>query len=144
MPFWPSGMSSQRGYKTGSAQSVTLPPPRLLAFLSPVEGAGGAVLLGAGGAECEGSLTLALSPTPYPQSVSSSPLIEPDVRISRIRLSDRFHAKAFSAAALAFARLRDSASRFVDGSCFPERPGPVEMGVPSGSDESETQSGREE
>ncbi len=28
----------------------------------------------------------------HPQSVSSSPLIEPDVRISRIRLSDRFHA----------------------------------------------------
>ena len=27
----------------------------------------------------------------YPQPVSSSPLIEPDVRISRIRLSDRFH-----------------------------------------------------
>ena len=27
----------------------------------------------------------------HPQPVSSSPLIEPDVRISRIRLSDRFH-----------------------------------------------------
>jgi len=27
----------------------------------------------------------------YPQPVSPSPLIEPDVRISRIRLSDRFH-----------------------------------------------------
>ena len=53
------------------------------------------MLLGSGGAECEGSLTLALSPTPYPQSVSSSPLIEPDVRISRIRLSDRFHASVF-------------------------------------------------
>ena len=29
--------------------------------------------------------------------VSASPLIEPDVRISRIRLSDRFHVKAFEA-----------------------------------------------
>jgi len=46
-----------------------------------------------GGADCERRLSLPLSPR-RPSFRFSSPLIEPDVRISRIRLSDGFHIKA--------------------------------------------------
>src|SRR5712691_6634237 len=46
-----------------------------------------------GGANCERRLSLPLSPR-RPSFRFSSPLIEPDVRISRIRLSDGFHIKA--------------------------------------------------
>jgi len=50
-----------------------------------------------GGAECERHLSVALSP----RSASlrfPSPLIEPDVTISVIRLSDGFHLEAYAEA----------------------------------------------
>src|SRR5229473_1787206 len=58
-----------------------------------VESRRSAVTCRSGGADCERRLSLPLSPR-RPSFRFSSPLIEPDVRISRIRLSDGFHIKA--------------------------------------------------
>ncbi len=48
--------------------------------------------LGFVGACCEGSALARLLAESHPRCVSSTPLIEPDVQISCIRLSDRSHA----------------------------------------------------
>ena len=51
----------------------------------------------AGGAECARGLSFPCSPS-GPSLRFSSPLIEPDVQVSRIRLSDEFHTKACAGA----------------------------------------------
>ena len=50
-----------------------------------------------GGAKCARRLSLLRSPR-SPSLRFSSPLIEPGVQVSRTRLSDEFHAKAFAGA----------------------------------------------
>lgn len=65
-----------------------------------VESTGGAVPRGFVGACCEGWLSLPPLAKSHPRPVSSAPLIEPDVRFSRIRLSDRFHAGLSASEAL--------------------------------------------
>ena len=63
-----------------------------------------------GGACCERCLSLSLSPR-NPSLRLSSPLIEPDVTISVIRLSDGFHVEA-CAGALLGQELRESTPSF--------------------------------
>ena len=61
-------------------------------FMGSVESKRSAVAYRTGGAECERRLSLPLSPR-SPSLRFPSPLIEPDVTISVIRLSDGFHVR---------------------------------------------------
>jgi hypothetical protein len=62
-------------------------------FLGCVESKRSAVAYRTGGAKCERRVSLSLSPR-SPSLRFPSPLIEPDVTISVIRLSDGFHMQA--------------------------------------------------
>ena len=75
-----------------------------------VESSTSAVAYRTGGADCERRLSLSLSPR-SPSLRFSSPLIEPDVTISVIRLSDGFHG-------------RHSQARAAEVGPEPERPAP--------------------
>jgi hypothetical protein len=66
---------------------------REAAFSGCVESKRSAVAYRTGGAKCERRLSLSLSPR-SPSLRFPSPLIEPDVTISVIRLSDGFHMEA--------------------------------------------------
>ena len=92
-----------------------------------VESRRSAVAYRIGGAYCERRLSLPFSPSD-PSLRFSSPLIEPDVTISVIRLSDGFHVEAFAAPSLG-RRSRERTPSFPKTSCSGNwrYPGPANL-----------------
>ena len=93
-PVWPPARDSWRPIDPSDQR---LGVATLNAELWLVESRRSAAAYRTGGASCARRLSWPRSPS-GPSLRFSSPLIEPDVRVSRIRLSDEFHVKACAGA----------------------------------------------